>query len=416
MAMDAIILSVGNELTFGQTVDTNTAWLSRQLAQIGGQVLMHVTVADEVAPLEREIRRVCELADVVLISGGLGPTEDDLTRNALAAVLGTELQLDERMLEQVRAYFVQRNVPMPEANAVQAMFPVGSTPIENTCGTAPGIRATFGHATIYIMPGVPREMRVMYERSVQPELQARSGGGVILARTLLTFGAGESHIGEQIRDLMQRGRNPTVGTTAQQAVIGIRIHAAGATPQEATALLDRTDTDIRGRLGKLVFGQDGDTLWSVVTKLLIARGKTVATAESCTGGLIAKSLTDTAGSSACVIDGVVTYSNAAKTRLLNVPAELIAAHGAVSKPVAEAMAINCRRLSGTDYALSVTGIAGPDGGTAEKPVGLVYIGLADENGCDVRELRLGSFLTREEIRERACKAAVNLLRLALVST
>jgi len=347
---------------------------------------------------------------------------------------------------------MQRNIPMPEANAVQAMFPAGSTPIENTCGTAPGIRATFGRAKIYIMPGVPREMRVMYERSVAPELQTRcsrcesngsssnqGGSGsqysgernsqhsseqqrddeeehcVILARTLLTYGAGESQIGEQIRDFMRRGQNPTVGTTAHQAIISIRIHAAGVTRQEAANLLARSETEIRRRLGKLVFGQDEDTLWSVVTRLLIARGQTVSTAESCTGGLIAKCLTDTAGSSAAFIDGVVTYSNAAKTRLLGVPGELIVAHGAVSQPVAEAMAVRCRQLSNTDYAISVTGIAGPDGGSEIKPVGLVYIGLADAKGCDVRELRLGSFLTRDEIRERACKAAVNLLRLALIN-
>lgn len=416
MYMDAIIISIGNELTFGQTVDTNSAWLSQRLAEIGGHVLMHLTVADEVTPLEREIRRACDLADVVLITGGLGSTEDDLTRQALAAVLGVRLELNESFLGQIKGYFVQRNMPMPDTNAVQAMFPVGSTPIENTCGTAPGIRVTHRRATIYVMPGVPREMRVMYERSILPELQAHSAGAITLARTLLTFGAGESHIGEQIRDLMLRGQNPAVGTTAQQAVIGIRIHAAGATRDQAQTLLDRTAADIKTRLGALIFGQDDDTLWSVVTHLLIAKGKTVSTAESCTGGLVAKCLTEISGSSACFIDGVVTYSNSAKTRLLQVPVELIVAYGAVSRPVAEAMAVNCRRLSGTDYAISITGIAGPTGGSAEKPVGLVYVGLADAKGCEVRELRLGSFLAREEICERACKAAVNLLRLRLLDS
>ncbi|MBI4578651.1 MAG: competence/damage-inducible protein A [Planctomycetes bacterium] len=412
--MDAIIISVGNELTAGQTVDTNTAWLSQRLAEIGAHVTLHVTVADEVAPLEREIRRACELADVVLITGGLGHTEDDLTREALATVLGVGLELNERCLERIRAYFTQRQRPMPQANTGQAMFPIGSTPIDNTCGTAPGIRAAFGRATIYVMPGVPREMQVMYERDVGPELQGRAAGAVILARTIQTFGAGESEIGERIRDLMSRGRNPTVGTTAQQAVIGVRIHAAGAGRTEAEHLLERTAAEIKSRLGPLVFGEDDDTLWSVVTRQLIAAGKKLSTAESCTGGLIAASITDTPGSSACFIDGVVTYSNAAKTRLLAVPADLIAAHGAVSRPVAEAMAHNCRRLSGSDYAISVTGIAGPSGGTPEKPVGLVYIGLADGGRCDVHEVRLGSFLTRSEIRDRARKYALNLLRLRLM--
>jgi nicotinamide-nucleotide amidase len=414
--MDAIIISVGNELTFGQTVDTNSAWLSQRLAEVGVRVVLHSTVADEIDPLQREIQRGCDDADLVLITGGLGPTEDDLTRHALAAVMGVGLELNERLLEQVRAYFTQRRRPMPEANTIQAMFPIGSTPIENTCGTAPGIRARHGRATVFVMPGVPREMRVMYDRDVLPHLQQQTGGAVILARTIQTFGAGESDIGESIRDLMERGRNPTVGTTAQQAVIGVRIHAAGASRSQAEELLETTSAEIRSRLGSLVFGQDEDTLWSVVVRELIARGKTLSTAESCTGGLIAKSITDVPGASACFLEGVVTYANSAKTRLLSVPAELIAAHGAVSRPVAEAMAVNCRKLAGTDFALSVTGVAGPSGGGPEKPVGLVFIGLADPKTCEVQELSLGSFLVREEIRDRARKAALNRLRLHLATS
>jgi nicotinamide-nucleotide amidase len=411
--MNAVIISVGNELTLGQTVDTNTAWLSQRLAEIGIHVVLHVTVADEVKPLEVEIRRACDMADVVLISGGLGPTEDDLTRDALAAAMGVGLALDERYLDQIRDYFTQRQRTMPETNKVQAMFPVGSAPIENTCGTAPGIQANIGRSVVYVMPGVPREMRVMYERSVLPQLRSRAGGAVILARTLHTFGTGESDIGELIRDLMKRGQNPAVGTTAQQAIISVRIHAAGVNRNEAERLLEQTTAEIRSRLGSYVFGQDDDTLWSVVTRQLIAAGKTVSTAESCTGGLIAQSLTETPGSSASFIDGVVTYSNQAKTRLLGVPAELIAAHGAVSPQVAEVMARQCRERSGTDYAISITGIAGPTGGTPDKPVGLVYIGVADADGCEVREHRLGTYLTREEIRDRARKNALNSLRLRL---
>jgi len=413
VGMNAIILSVGNELTLGQTVDTNSAWLSRRLAEVGVQVVMHATVADELEPLVREIRRASELADLVLITGGLGPTADDLTRDALAAVLGVELVLEERYLEQIRAFFAERGRPMPEANRVQAMFPAGSEPIENTCGTAPGIRARVGRAMVFVMPGVPREMRVMYDRDILPWLQAHTNGAVILARTIQTFGAGESEVGERIRDLMARGRNPTVGTTAQQAVIGVRIHAAGASRAEAEALLEQTTAEIRSRLGNIVYGQDADTLWSVVVRELIARGETLSTAESCTGGLVAKRITDVPGSSACFLEGVVTYANEAKIRLLGVPAELIAAHGAVSRPVAEAMAVACRERSGSDYALSVTGIAGPSGGTPEKPVGLVYVGLADADGCDVLQLRLGSTLDREEIRDRTTKTALNLLRLRL---
>jgi nicotinamide-nucleotide amidase len=414
--MDAIIISIGSELTFGQTVDTNSAWLSLRLAEVGVRVIAHVTVSDELEPIRREIARACELADVVLISGGLGPTEDDLTRQALATAMGVELRLRPEFLDEIRDFFTRRNREMPESNRIQAMFPAGSEPIHNTCGTAPGIRASVGKATVFVMPGVPREMKVMYELDVLPHLRAATGQGVMLARTILTFGAGESDVGDKIRDLMQRGRNPAVGTTAQQLIIGIRIHAHGETREAAQSLLDATAADVRARLGTFVFGEDNDTLSSAVVRMLIEQRKTVSTAESCTGGLIAKSLTDVAGSSACFIDGVVTYSNAAKTRLLGVPAEMIARHGAVSRPVAEAMAVNCRRLSGSDYAISVTGIAGPTGGTPDKPVGLVYIGLADPSGCEVTEHRIGDFLTREEIRDRTRKIALNRLRLKLVGT
>lgn len=413
--MNAIIISIGNELTFGQTVDTNSAWLSQRLAEAGVHVIAHVTVSDELEPIRREIARACELADVVLISGGLGPTEDDLTRQALAAAMGVALQLRADLLDEIRDFFTRRNREMPESNLVQAMLPAGSEAIHNTCGTAPGIRSAIGEAAVFAMPGVPREMKVMYERDVLPYLRAAAGQGVLLAKTILTFGAGESDVGDKIRDLMQRGRNPAVGTTAQQLVIGVRVHAHGATREAAQALLDATADDVRTRFGTLVFGEDSDTLWSAVVRLLIEKGKTVSTAESCTGGLIAKSLTDIAGSSGCFIDGIVSYANEAKMRLLGVPAELIAQHGAVSREVAQTMAVNCRKNSGSDYAISVTGIAGPTGGTPEKPVGLVYIGLADADGCEVTEHRIGDFLTREEIRDRTRKIALNRLRLRLLT-
>jgi nicotinamide-nucleotide amidase len=412
--MKAVLMSVGDELALGQTIDTNTAWLAQRLAEVGVVTSLHLTVADDRKALEQEIRRASELADVVLISGGLGPTEDDLTRHALADAMGAELELRDEYVEQIRRFFAKRHLKMPDTNIVQATFPIGSTPISNTCGTAPGIRAEIGDALVFAMPGVPREMKVMFERDVLPHLTSQSGSGVILATTLWCYGAGESHIGEKIRDLMQRGQNPAVGTTAQQMIIGVRIHAHGKTRDEAGRLLDDTARDVRSRLGELVFGADDDTLWSAVARLLVEKKRTVATAESCTGGLIAKSFTDIAGSSDYFLDGVVTYSNEAKTRLLDVPADLIEQKGAVSAEVAEAMAVNCRERSGSDYAISVTGIAGPTGGTPDKPVGLVYIGLADANGCEVTEHLIGDFLTREEIRDRTRKACFNRLRLSLL--
>lgn len=412
--MEAIIVSIGTELTLGQTVDTNTAWLAERLAEIGVPVRLHLTVSDDLEPIRRELDRAAEMADVVLVTGGIGPTEDDLTRQALAAVMHVELELRQDRLAAIKAFFAARHRDMPEANKIQAMFPAGTEPMPNICGTAPGIHAKWKRAQIFVMPGVPHEMKAMYDRSVLPVISKRASGAVILATTLYCFGVGESEIGDAIRDLMRRGRNPTVGTTAQRGVIGVRIHAHGCSREEGQRLLDETAAEVRRRLGTLIFGEIDDRLAREVGRLLKERRQTMATAESCTGGLLSKLITDVPGSSDYFLQGLITYANEAKSRLLGVPAELIARHGAVSREVAEAMAVGCRQYACTDYAISITGVAGPDGGTAEKPVGLVYIGLADAGGCTVTEHRLGETTGRDEIRERTCKAALNRLRLKLL--
>lgn len=413
--MDAIILSIGNELTTGQTVDTNTAWLSQQLSELGIRIPRHATVADELEPIREEIEQAARRSDVVLITGGLGPTEDDLSRQGLAAAMGVGLEMREEYLEQIRAFFTARGRQMPDSNKVQALFPVGSEAIDNTCGTAPGIKATCGRAIVFVMPGVPREMQEMYRLAVRPFLVGKTGGARMLATTLHTFGAGESDIGEQIRDLMDRKRNPTVGTTAKQGVISVRIHSYASNEDEARSLLEGTVAEVRRRLGTLVYGQDEDTLAHAVGRLLKTSGKTLATAESCTGGLIAKLITDVPGSSDYFRQGLVTYANEAKMRLLGIPAGLIQKYGAVSHEVAEAMATEIRLRGEVDCAISVTGIAGPGGGTAQKPVGLVYIGLADAGGCEVTRHLFGEYLVRAEIRERAAATALNRLRLRLCS-
>jgi nicotinamide-nucleotide amidase len=304
---------------------------------------------------------------------------------------------------------------MSETNLKQAMIPRGATPIANPWGTAPGIRAELGGAVVYAVPGVPREMKEMCTHCVFPELQARSSGQHVAMRVLRTFGAGESVVGEQIADLMEPGRNPTVGTEATEGVISVRIIGRADQDDAARQLVDADAEQMRSRLGELIFGEDDDTLEGVVGRELAARGATVATAESCTGGLIAKTLTDVSGSSQYFVRGYVTYSNESKTELLGVPAEVIEAEGAVSEAVAEAMAIGCRRSAGSNYALSITGIAGPTGGTPDKPVGLVYVGLADEGGCTVRRMLFGQHSNRHAVRDRTCKAALNLLRHRLQS-
>ena len=412
--MDAIILSIGSELVLGESVDTNSAWLSARLGEIGLHVIRHVTVGDDIEPIRRQIEEACAEAAVVLITGGLGPTADDLTRQAIAAAMGVDLVLLPDWLDRIRDFFTCRGRQMPEANAIQAHFPAGSEPLENTRGTAPGIRASIGRATVFALPGVPGEMREMFERRVRPELAARTAGAVLLTTTLHCFGAGESDVGRLIDDLMARGRNPAVGTTAKQGVIGVRIFARGDSADQARRRLDETASEVRRRLGTLIFGQDADTLADAVARLLVACRRTVSVAESCTGGLIAKWLTDVPGSSQYFQAGLVAYANEAKTRLLGVPAESIERCGAVSETVARDMAERCRALNATDFALSVTGIAGPQGGSPDKPVGLVYICLSDAAGCTVTRHRIGEFLARDDIRRRAASTALNLLRLRLL--
>ena len=412
--MKAHVLSVGTELITGQVVDTNAAWLSAGLAARGVDVVARSTCGDDLAMMVSEIERMARIADLALITGGLGPTEDDLTREALARALGVALVMDEDALENLRRFFQERGREMPPSNQVQAQVPAGARALENACGTAPGIQARLGGCVMYALPGVPREMRQMFERCVLPHLPADGGGRAVAAASFHTAGTTESELGERIRDMMARGRNPTVGTTAREGIISIHIRAAGPQPDAARTLLERDASELERRLGSLVFGRDETTLASAVAGLLVARDATVTTAESCTGGLVATWLTDVPGSSAYFQQGVVTYADEAKTRLLGVPASLIRAHGAVSPEVAEAMARGARERAGADYGLSLTGIAGPTGGTQEKPVGLVHLGLATAYGVDLHTLRFGPHQPRLEIRTRSAVAALNQLRLKLM--
>jgi nicotinamide-nucleotide amidase len=410
------IISIGAELTTGQTVDANAAWLSRRAAELGLPTDRHLTVSDDRRAIADAVRNCADRAAIVLITGGLGPTADDLTRAALADVIGVELEYRPHLLARVEAFFKARRKTMPERNRVQAMFPVGSDAIENTAGTAPGIAARFSHTRIFAMPGVPREMRVMFDRDIAPVIRPLGGGQCILTSTVYTFGATESGVGQAIADLMARDANPLVGTTAADAVIGVRIIARGESPDAAAAMIAETRAELARRLGPIVFGVDDSRLAVPVAALLTESGATVSTAESCTGGLLAGALTDISGSSAYFLEGHVTYSNAAKSAVLGVPADLIDRHGAVSPHVAESMAAGCRVRAGSAYALSVTGVAGPTGGAPDKPVGLVYIGLAGPNGVDAREYRFGEHLTRAEIRDRSVKAALDRLRRRLMPT
>lgn len=410
----AWLISTGTELALGQAVDTNAPWLARELAALGVRCVRQVVVPDEPEALRDTLLSAVEGCDLVIITGGLGPTADDVTRPAVAAAAGCELISDPDSLEQIRAFFAARGRAMPDRNRIQALRPASGRALPNRCGTAPGIRIAIRDKVCFALPGVPFEMKAMFAEHVAPELRRTARGNVLLSRTLQTFGAGESEVASRLGELMTRGRNPEIGTTAQLGVISVRINASAESALGATALLDRAESEVRRRLGPLVFGRDEETLASAVGRLLTERGETVATAESCTGGLIGKLLTDVPGSSRYYAGGVVSYSNALKHALLGVGAELISRQGAVSQAVALAMARGARERLRTTYALAVTGVAGPEGGTPARPVGLVFAALATPREARAHELRFGPDSPRDVVRTRAAHSALNLLRLELL--
>ncbi len=410
--MIAEILSIGSELMAGRIADTNAAFLSEQLARLGFQVTRHTAVGDSRRDIVSALREAAGRARVVVATGGLGPTPDDLTREAFAEFLGVGLVEHPQTVQRIREVFAAMHMDVPGSNYSQACIPPTGEVILNPIGTAAGFSVASGTCRFFCLPGVPGEMSRMYSESVEPALRG-AAGRVISVRCLHAFGVPESRIGEELRDLMGEGRNPEVATQASEGIITIRLTATG--PEECTAVktLDEAERQVTGRLGSAIFGKDGTTLAVAVGGLLERRGLTVAIAESCTGGELAARLTDVPGISRFFLEAVVTYSNESKVQRLRVPAELIEKHGAVSAQVARAMAEGMRKTSGADVAVGITGIAGPTGGTPEKPVGLVYIALADSEGTCCKEVRLAG--ERVKIRDRAVKMALDMVRRYLMS-
>jgi nicotinamide-nucleotide amidase len=374
----AEILTIGDELLRGEIVDSNKSLLSDRLLRLDVETHYHASVRDDPEDMADALRRAAARSDVVLVSGGLGPTRDDLTSEVIARTFGRELVLDEASLDRIRRFFARIGREMTENNAKQALFPEGAEVLPNPIGTAPGFALTEGRATLFCMPGVPSELTRMVDEQVLPRIEARlgSGGRVVRAALLRTFGMGESSLDDALKDVAAGG-DVSLGFRTNFPDNLLRPVACAASAEQAEAALARVCDSIRERLGPLIYAEGDETLEAVVVRLLRERGRSIAVAESCTGGLVAQRITGVPGASEAFLGGVVAYANAAKQALLGVPDALLAEHGAVSEPVARAMAEGVRERFGADLAVATTGISGPGGGTPSKPTGLVFLALAD---------------------------------------
>ena len=390
--MNAEILAIGSELLTPQRIDTNSLYLTQKLNDLGVEVTGKAIIGDDRARLTQAIEHARTRVPLLILSGGLGPTEDDVTRDAIARLLGRNLREDEAILAHIRNFFAQRNRPVPPSTRVEAAVPEGALVLPNGNGTAPGLaievrpnpfRPGGAVSWLVMLPGPPRELRPMFAESVVPFLRrVFPVTEPFVCRTLRTLRIGESVAQEKISGPLKRltDEGLEVGYCARPGQVDVRLTARGT---RADQLVREAEAIVAAQLGSDVFGRDDEELETIIVRLLAERGQTLSTAESCTGGGVAHQLTNVPGASEVFLGGFVTYSDASKQELLRVPGELLARQGAVSEPVARAMAEGARRAVGSDYAIAVTGIAGPAGGTPDKPVGTVFIALASPEGTEV---------------------------------
>jgi nicotinamide-nucleotide amidase len=406
--LNAEIIAIGSEMLTPFRVDTNSLWLTERLNSMGIEVKLKTVVGDDEARLEETVRDAMKRSEIVVSTGGLGPTEDDITRKIFSRVLKRQLVLNDAIVEKIRARFARRSMPMPEINARQALIISGAQVLENNNGTAPGMLVNEGRCTVVMLPGPPREMKPMFDASVAPVLKQRAGDLLILRRCLSIFGLTESRTDELAAPIYTKYKNPSTTILFKDGQIELHLTAQARSEGEANKLLDELAGQLDEALGEYIFSRRDETLEKVAGDLLKLNGYTLATAESCTGGLLAGRITDVAGSSEYFVEGVVSYANEAKTALLGVPKKLIKEHGAVSEEVAKAMAAGIRKRAGSTFGVSITGIAGPGGGSEEKPVGLVYIALADDEQATARKFIFPG--DRQFIRTLSVNAALDMVR------
>ena len=405
--MNAEIISVGTELLLGQILNTDARFISEQLASAGINLFYTTVVGDNAKRLKEAAKQAFARAELVIFTGGLGPTGDDLTKETVSEYFGLKTVCDEYSLNKIKAFFDKINVPMTENNVKQAYMPEGAEVIENFNGTAPGCIIEKDGKTAVLIPGPPSEAEPMFKNQIMPYLLKKSGT-TIVSKTVKTFGIGESALEDKVKDLMQSG-NPTLAPYAKTGESELRITAKTKTEAEAKALIDDTEKSVRSILGDFVYAVgDNASMPETVTKLLCRNNLTLSTAESCTGGMVAERITSVPGASECFHCGYVTYSNDQKARLLGVSDTTLKSHGAVSEETALEMSRGAKERSGADIGIGITGIAGPGGGTEEKPVGLVYVSICADGLHKAYRLMLTG--NRSMVRERACLYALDLVR------
>jgi len=406
--MDAEIIAVGSELLTPYRLDTNSLYLTEKLNALGIEVRFKTVVGDDRERLARVLRAALDRSNLIILTGGLGPTEDDVNREVVAEALARPLREVAEVRQGLEERFARLGRAMSPNNARQALVPEGAEWLENKKGTAPGLWIEEGGVRILLLPGPPHELEAMFESACLPRLARLSTGERLLSRVYKVVGLPESEVDQRIAPIYTAYTSVTTTILAVAGAIEIHLRARAAHEDEAEALLTELGDKIELALGDHVFSTRGESLEQIVAMYLNMKQKSVAVAESCTGGLLSERLTRVPGSSGYFLGGVVCYSNDLKTKLAGVPRALLETHGAVSKPVAQALAEGIRNRSGANIGIGITGVAGPSGGTPEKPVGLVYISLADERGTQVREFRFPG--DRERIRHWATQAALELIR------